>query len=290
MGKVRLSVSLTVASFLVALVTSIPSAVDLSSASALTSPTFSFALTYGQSMTDGIGTMLAARPDIAPSVLSVLSSFQAELQSGQTPQITTGFSTDLMTTSQSQSFVSSGLADANAASQAPAGASSASSSATSPPIASASTNPYNFPVRGSSTTGYLWVAPYEIEAIECGIDGCLITDNYKINIGTSPGASVSIGAIQNVSGSFDPDLTEVHVQWFVLCYANTECNSANTKNFSPPASFNFNMSNPYSLRGNNIAHAYEFWGYFGPGGYWVSDQAKTGTAHCDTADNVCKYR
>lgn len=155
----------------------------------------------------------------------------------------------------------------------------------------AAADPALYPERGYPINGnYSWAGMrFIVEAMRC-VSSCSISDRITAsNVVTDPGA---ITSRFNTYLNYFPSqgaFSRTHFQSWALCYGHTQCNWTNSadRNSGP---LTWYLSSNRGMNQNYLAHSHTLWTYFGPGGYWVRDNAKTKRAWCFTApDNRCQY-
>jgi hypothetical protein len=106
-----------------------------------------------------------------------------------------------------------------------------------------------------------------------------------------PGAETSRVVYKSLYVPDHFDFTQVHFEWWTLCYHSAEvCGTANAPSFAGNSTGRFFPTSSVILYGDRLAHAFALWAFFEPTGRWYASRGRTGTATCAEApDRACVY-
>lgn len=136
-----------------------------------------------------------------------------------------------------------------------------------------------------------WCGKYIIEGGVCDPSGCPVTDKVTAKTTDNPGVKTSLVSYNSLYSPDNFNFTQIHFEWFTLCYAGLNtCGSGNTNSFPGTSHGTFKPTSNAYLYDSHMAHAFELWGFFEPLQEWVGDPGRTGTALCGPKSNPgCYY-
>lgn len=118
-----------------------------------------------------------------------------------------------------------------------------------------------------------------------------LVDEMTVRIQVDPGAATSrMNWTVTRSPKYDY-MTDLHLQAYVLCYGNQNCNSERV-DIERSGSGTFYISSPVSLRGKSVAHAVSLNAFCADcvkGQQNLSVGARTRYAACQKSSNICRY-
>jgi hypothetical protein len=183
------------------------------------------------------------------------------------------------------------LAEALAAAQDTAAVTAIPRTAVSPDTA-----PNDFPVRGNACgDNRAWCnLVLQIAADYCNGDTCTLEDELTARLTVNPSVSGTNRVNWNVLYSPDHgDFSGYHYEWYLLKFASeTECGTGNTNSYSTSTSSYFDTNCNTMLYDSRNTTAVTYWAYLAPAAQYQSDEAKDGTAVCQTessGNNWCLY-
>jgi hypothetical protein len=158
------------------------------------------------------------------------------------------------------------------------------------------TEPKDFPPNGfgcnMAAEHYAsWCGKYILRGEYCDADGCTIKDEITTRITVDPGVQRTRVFYQSIYSPNNLDFTQIHFEWWALCYHSAEvCGTDNAPSFPGNSHGTFLAITSVSLYGDRLAHAFELWAFFEPTGKWVGNPGRTGTATCaEKPDRTCVY-
>lgn len=153
--------------------------------------------------------------------------------------------------------------------------------------------PHEYPVRGNDCNNKRsWCdMKFELAAVYCTEEGCETKDRITVKLTVDPGVKASRASFSSLYSPDDHSFTEIHFEWWVLCYrGENQCGSDNTNSWSGTGSHTFTMTSDVYLYNDRVTHALTLWALFIRNGRWYNDDAKTGTAVCAKKPNrYCVY-
>ena len=159
-----------------------------------------------------------------------------------------------------------------------------------------STGPKDFPPNGfgcneASDHYASWCGKYKLNGEYCDPDGCIIKDRITTRITVDPGVQRSRVFYKSLYSPDNYDFTQIHFEWWTLCYSSAEvCGAGNTRQFSGNSHGTFLATSRGYLYGERVAHAFDLWAFFEPTEQWVPSPGRTGTATCaEKPDTACVY-
>jgi hypothetical protein len=162
--------------------------------------------------------------------------------------------------------------------------------------ASPESTPSGWPVRGNACgDNRAWCnLVLQIAADECDGNTCTLEDELTARLTVNPSVSGANRVNWNVLYSPDHgDFAGYHFEWYVLEFASeTQCGTGNTDSYSTSTSGNFTTNCNTMLYDSRNTTAVQYWAYLSPAAQYQSDQAKDGTAICQTessGNNYCLY-
>jgi hypothetical protein len=155
------------------------------------------------------------------------------------------------------------------------------------------TSPSQWPIRGvgchPTPDHYTaWCGKYIIAGEFCDPNGCTIKDKVTATITDNPGVKTSLVSYNSLYSPDNFDFTQIHFEWFTLCYAGLNiCGSGNTNSFPGTSHGTFKPTSNVHLYDSHMAHGLVFWGFFEPLQKWQGDPPTTpaGQAPLSAAPN-----
>jgi hypothetical protein len=217
----------------------------------------------------------------APAVIATLKAMLSRVEAGHAVYIPQGTSTGIASVRASSAEIKQALAAAGA---------SEGHDSESPSIPP----PNEYPVRGEvcPKNDRAWCSLLlEFAVSYCDEDGCKLTDRMTVRITVDPGPKTSRASFNAIYSPDDHNYAGFHFQWWVLCFAaQRTCGSEDTDSFDRSEHGTFTMTSTTDLYDSKIAHAITLWGFFVRNGNYYNDDAKTGTATCESKPkNYCVY-
>ena len=162
-------------------------------------------------------------------------------------------------------------------------------------------NPGFDAVRGQAVADRrAWQIQLEVEGCWYDADGCVeVTDDFKLDTITNPGAETSRIDWSWAGGSFDGgDFWGLSLSAVPDCGGGADCgydqvDLPTTGTGQPTSSGQLFSTSIHARNGATVGHSLTLDGWYSPpdgsASQEIWDTAETGTASCNTSDNVCTY-
>lgn len=290
--RFRAAVStVAIAALLAALAAVAPTAANASEANTGTSTGgFWLVMTPGESFAQAVAAAAQGSPG---NIASTLRGMQQRQKSGlevKIPETVKGAVADVQASSSDLSTALAATGKAVAASSTHPATAAAALAVTPDSAPQAS-----WAVRGEACNDdRSWCElNYVIEGYYCD-ETCTLKDKITASATVDPSTSGQNRVSWNTLYSPDNgDFSGYHFEWYVLKFASlTECGTGNSDSHSTSTSGAFTASCNQTLYSSRNTTAVEFWGYFTPNDGWINDEARDGTAVCQSEssdNNYCLY-